>query len=165
MKKSVKWIAMLLVVGLLATSLVGCFGSFNLTRKLYTWNSKVGDKWINTVVFWVLNFIPVYGVCGAADFYILNTIEFWTGSNPVTLDGQSQSKTLCYEGVEYQVTATENRIDVVRVDNGQTASLVFDPATSNWTLAAQDVNFTVAHVGENDLTLFAPDGQSVVVNR
>ena len=36
--------------GLVVTS--GCFGSFQLTRKLYTWKKNVSpDKWVQELVF------------------------------------------------------------------------------------------------------------------
>jgi hypothetical protein len=30
-----------------------------------------------------MNIIPVYGVCLFADYIVLNSIEWWTGENPV----------------------------------------------------------------------------------
>lgn len=61
----------------------GCFGPFNLTRRLYLWNGDVGDKWENELVFLLLTILPVYGVVVSADAIIFNSIEFWTGDNPV----------------------------------------------------------------------------------
>jgi len=68
--------------GLVASS--GCFGSFNLTRKVYAFNKSVSpDKWVQEIVFLAFSVIPVYSVVGAVDVLILNSIEFWTGENPV----------------------------------------------------------------------------------
>lgn len=66
-----------------AIALCGCYGSFALTKKLHDWNGTLGNKWINSCVHFVLWVIPVYGICIWVDYLVLNTIEFWTGSNPV----------------------------------------------------------------------------------
>lgn len=59
----------------------GCFGKFALTRKIYGWNDTLGNKFVKTIVFWGLLIVPVYEICFAADYFVLNLIEFWTGSN------------------------------------------------------------------------------------
>ncbi len=79
-----KFISLVLVVCLFSFVLSGCYGSFQLTRKLWKWNGEVGDKWVNEVVFLVMNIVPVYGVCTFVDAIVINSIEFWTGKNPVT---------------------------------------------------------------------------------
>lgn len=66
-----------------AIALCGCYGSFALTKKLHDWNGTLGNKWINSCVHFVLWVIPVYGICIWVDYLVLNSIEFWTGSNPV----------------------------------------------------------------------------------
>lgn len=75
-----RFIAPLLGVLLFAS---GCFGPFNLTRRLYLWNGDMGDKWENEVVFLALTILPVYGLAVSADAIIFNSMEFWTGDNPV----------------------------------------------------------------------------------
>ncbi len=61
----------------------GCIGPFNLTRRLYRWNVQVGDKWEQEFVFILLAWAPVYGLVVAADALVFNSMEFWTGRNPV----------------------------------------------------------------------------------
>lgn len=62
-----------------------CIGSFGLTNKCYDWNNSIGDKWINELVFLALNIVPVYEITIFVDAVVLNSIEFWTGNNPVAL--------------------------------------------------------------------------------
>ncbi len=59
----------------------GCYGPFNLTRRLYHWNQQIGDKWENELVFLLL-LLP-YGFSSTADAVVFNAMEFWTGNNPV----------------------------------------------------------------------------------
>lgn len=79
MKKS---IAALLCAGMVVLS--GCYGSNACFNKIHKWNGTLGDKWINSVVHFLLFYLPVYGIClYLVDGLVLNTIEFWTGSNPL----------------------------------------------------------------------------------
>jgi hypothetical protein len=63
--------------------LSGCFGSFAATRALWSWNNDFGSKWVKWLVFLGLSILPVYGLFVLADTLVLNSLEFWTGSNPV----------------------------------------------------------------------------------
>lgn len=80
--------AILVAGGLLMS---GCYGPFNLTRQLHTWNGQVGDKYVNELVFLAFTVmpLPIYGVAVLADMLIFNAIEFWTGRNPVFLSLRS----------------------------------------------------------------------------
>jgi hypothetical protein len=63
-----------------------CFGSFNLTRKLYGFNKDVSkDKFVRELVFLGLNVVPIYGIAGFIDVVVANTMEFWTGENPIKM--------------------------------------------------------------------------------
>ena len=71
----------LLCIGVLVS---GCYGPFNLTRRLHQWNGQAGGRWVNEAVFLAFYLIPVYGVAMVGDGLIFNSIEFWTGNNPVS---------------------------------------------------------------------------------
>ncbi len=76
-----------LALGLLAS---GCYGPFNLTRRLYKWNGQVGTKWENEFVFIILAWVPVYSIAVLGDGIVFNSMEFWTGKNPVDAPGRSE---------------------------------------------------------------------------
>lgn len=59
----------------------GCFGKFQLTRKLYDINQAIDEKYVRSAATWL--FLPLYGFTGLLDFVIFNVIEFWSGENPV----------------------------------------------------------------------------------
>jgi hypothetical protein len=76
----------LTAVAVLGTS--GCFGSFNLTRQLWGWNKDVSkEKFVRELVFLGLNIVPIYGVAGLIDALVANSVEFWTGENPISMTG------------------------------------------------------------------------------
>lgn len=77
-------VSVTLVTFVLTTS--GCFGGFNLTRKVYRFNKDVSpDKWVRELVFLGLVVLPVYGFASLIDALIINSIEFWSGRNPVVV--------------------------------------------------------------------------------
>src|SRR5262245_51530 len=73
-------ISMLLAVLPLASA---CFGSFNLTRRVYQFNKSVAaNKWVRWLVFVAVS--PIYPAATTVDLLFANTLEFWTGDNPIT---------------------------------------------------------------------------------
>lgn len=83
----------LVLVGLGSLAL-GCFGSFGAVRKLWAWNETLGDKWVKWLVFLGLSIIPVYELFVLADTLVLNSVEFWSGRNPVlsSRDGRTVTR-------------------------------------------------------------------------
>lgn len=80
-----KIIAVALLVGFVPLG-GACFGSFNLTRKLVGFNKGVSpNKWVRWFVFLGLNIIPVYEFASLVDVFFANSVEFWTGDNPITV--------------------------------------------------------------------------------
>ena len=107
MKSLFKQVVVFLLIASLAVMSVGCYGSFNLTKKVYNWNGSVGDKWVVELVFLGLNIVPVYGVAGFIDVVILNLIEFWSGKNPMdTTVVSDDGTTVAFNAEKKQVEVT-----------------------------------------------------------
>ncbi len=163
-----------LLVGLLALlfgfASMNCYGGFVATKKLYSWNGSVGNKWVNTIVMWVMVIIPVYGVAFAVDWIVLNTLEFWTGSNPLAMKaGESETQLVKMENKEYKVTATPNQFEIreVKADKlGEAVYLQYLPQESAWYVKANGQMVKVsdsAGLSAESVRLFHPDGKSVEV--
>jgi uncharacterized lipoprotein YehR (DUF1307 family) len=75
----------LVVTALVCSFLItGCYGSFSAFNKLRAWNQTASDqKWVNEGIFLVLTIIPVYSLAMFGDVIIFNSVEFWTGENPM----------------------------------------------------------------------------------
>jgi hypothetical protein len=77
------------VMGSFLTVTTACYGPFNLTKNVYQWNSnikgssEVNEKWMKEFVFFGMIIIPVYMFSALLDAFIFNSIQFWSGSNPV----------------------------------------------------------------------------------
>lgn len=82
-------LAGLLVVTLLVM-LVGCYGGFPLTKAIYRFNGEVGEKLVQTLVFWVFIILPVYSIAMLGDAIIFNLVEFWTGTKLIVSASQAQ---------------------------------------------------------------------------
>lgn len=83
----------------------GCFGSFRLVGKIYDINKGMGSKVVQELVFLVFVILPVYEIASLADAIIFNTIEFWTGSNPLAMQpGESQQRVVEKDGAKATIT-------------------------------------------------------------
>ncbi|MEW6324206.1 MAG: DUF3332 family protein [Nitrospirota bacterium] len=71
-------------LSLFLVATTGCYGKFQLTRTLYKLNGSVEDKVARSIVTAVMIVFPVYWFGAAVDWILFNTIEFWTGKNPMT---------------------------------------------------------------------------------
>ena len=106
----------------------GCYGPFNLTRRLHAWNGHAGSKWEQEFLFLLLVWAPVYGFTSLADAVLFNSLEFWTGNNPVTPPRASRvmkTKRFTRAGEEVVLTyvPTEDRaqLNVQQFREGQPA--------------------------------------------
>jgi hypothetical protein len=88
-KTLINRIAAAIVVGSFLTVTTACYGPFNLTRSVYHWNSnikgsgEVNEKWMKEFVFFGMVILPVYMFSALLDAFIFNSIQFWSGDNPV----------------------------------------------------------------------------------
>ncbi|ENM5882716.1 DUF3332 domain-containing protein [Vibrio metoecus] len=74
---------MALVASLGVTSLTGCMGQMAATGLVNKFNLEVVDnRYAREGLFLLLS--PVYGLTSTADLFIFNSIEFWTGKNPIS---------------------------------------------------------------------------------
>lgn len=72
-----------IVAGLGLSSLTGCMGQMATTGLVSKFNLEIVDnRYGREGMFLLLS--PAYGIAGAADLFIFNAIEFWTGTNPIS---------------------------------------------------------------------------------
>jgi hypothetical protein len=76
-----KGIAIAVLLGFLPLA-SACFGSFNLTRRVYQFNKGASqDKWVRWLVFIAMS--PIYPAASTVDLLFANSLEFWSGDNPI----------------------------------------------------------------------------------
>lgn len=162
MKKSI--IALSLASSILFTS---CLGSFSAFNNLKDWNDGVtSNKFLDNLIFWGLNIVPVYGLFFLGDTVIFNVIEFWSGSNPIAMqDGEFETQMIQKDGVAYEMTATKNRMMVKVLDGenqGKKFDLVFKPSEKSWNLVKQDGEvIKLASMEEGMVVYYLPDTSQI----
>lgn len=126
-------VAALLIAG---TSLVftSCIGSFGLTNKLMTWNKHIGPKFANELVFIAFWILPVYEVTALADILVINSIEFWSGNNPLT----ASVKAVDTDHGRYLIACDGKGYTITHQDTGEEVRLDFDMPTQTWSVELPD---------------------------
>jgi len=155
------------VITLTAAALAGssaCFGSFNMTRKLYGFNKKVSDeKFVRELVFLGLNIVPVYWVASAIDVVVANSVEFWTGENPIKM-----TSTMKLDANTRVVTSFRDK-DGVRVMSMETFTLDKLVSTTSVLYAPGSTHMTFKTVftdgrSEAHVSAIGDDGKAFVTS-
>ncbi len=169
MNRFSKLILMAALASFLMVSMFGCYGNFALTRKVYDWNGSVsGDKYVNNLVFWLLNFIPIYYAAGAVDMIVLNTIEFWTGSNPMAMEaGAEKIQYANIDGSEFKLRMTNDTLSIEQIfgaNKGQIVEIKYDAANQSWYLQQETGAVKIAKMLGNQMNLIYPTGNTLTVD-
>lgn len=128
----------LLVVAAICSSMMfsSCIGSFGLTNKLLSWNKSLGNKFANEAVFFLFWIFPAYEVSLFLDTIILNSIEFWSGSNPVADTG---TKTIETENGIYTVETKTDGYHIEKEGEEKTLDFKFDEQNQTWSMSSDGV--------------------------
>ena len=134
MKKMTLRAAVVLLAGSFLCS--SCIGSFNLFNKYEKWQCNMtSNKYVNGIVGLILQPI-VGGVCLFVDAVVLNTIEFWTGSNPMALNKVQTVKG--QDGRYYAVKTLKDGYEV-KAPNGEITLFTHDSKTESWSITQNGV--------------------------
>lgn len=151
------------VIAALAGSMMftSCIGSFNLTNKLLSWNKSIGNKFVNELVFIVFWVLPVYEVSGLADFLVLNSIEFWSGSNPVA---QGKSIIEGNDGIKYLVECDGKGYTITSMADDSKFRLDFNEETREWSTEINGENVVfMTFVDDTHVKLPTRTGEEMIV--
>lgn len=156
MKKTKLRIVTALVGGSLLFS--SCIGSFGLWSNLKDWNQGIGNKFVNEVVFLAFHIVPVYEVAYLADILVLNSIEFWSGSNPVAELGSI--RTVQGENGNYAIRTNEDGYTITKEgDEGKELNLVYNAEKRIWNAEAEGQSFELIRMNEDGTISYQqPDG-------
>lgn len=121
------------VVALSASMMMqSCIGSFALFNKVKNWNEHVGDKFVNEIVFVAMWVLPVYELCFMADLFILNSIEFWSGTNPAL--ASNEVKVVDGKDAQYLVARSEAGYTITNMTTKQVTRFNFNAEDNSWSL-------------------------------
>ena len=134
-------------------------GSFSALNWCFNFNNTLTpNKYVNAVVSWILSPFE-FMIGGFADMIILNTVEFWTGSNPLqaatTVQGQN--------GHLYTISPDQNGGYVI-LDNTteQQMALLFDKDSRTWTAEFDGMSTRVITlVDEQNAIVYTQSGEAM----
>lgn len=163
-KLSMKMAATIMVCGVFMLS--SCIGSFSLHNRLVTWNQGVSNKFVNELVYLAFNIVPVYPVCYLADALVINSIEFWSGSNPLASIGEV--KKVEGENGTFLVETLKNGYSITKEgEEGEALTLVYDESNRTWNVVADGVSSQLLKInndGTADLALANGETMTVALN-
>ena len=132
MKKISLKVAVCLLAGnfLLSSCFVGQYGLWN---KYINWQNHMTDsKWVNAVVGFVL--VPIVGsVCSLVDVVVLNTVEFWSGNNPVQANVGKTQQVMGQDGRYYAVKTLKNGYEITAPD-GVVTHFIHNAENDSWSM-------------------------------
>ena len=120
----------LLMAGTTAVS--SCIGSFGLFNKVLDWNKQAtGNKFLNWLIFIVIS--PAYVLCGVADMIVINSIEFWSGTNPLAENIGKTENIMGSDGKLYAVTTLEDGYEV-KAPDGKIVNFKHNAEDDSWSM-------------------------------
>ena len=109
------------------------------------------SKFLNAVVAFVI--APLVGtICLLVDTLVLNTIEFWSGSNPVQANIGKTKNVIGEDGRVYAVTTLKDGYDV-KSPTGEMTYLRHHAENASWTMEQNGV--------VTELFRFNKDGKTI----
>ena len=156
---------LVLMVALLCSSVTftSCIGSFRLSNKVLSWNKQVSNsKFVNEVVFFCFWVLPVYEVTTIADVLVVNSIEFWSGDNP--LAENEIEKSVHGQKGEYLVRYKRNGYRIINRNTKTSVDLIYDKESKTWSAMAKNkpVEF-MTFLADNTVRVYLPGGKTMNV--
>lgn len=160
------------ISSLLACSILfsSCLGSFSAFNNLKDWNRGATDsKFLDNLIFWGLNIVPVYGLFFLGDVLIFNVIEFWSGSNPIAMKpGESETQMVEHDGNTFKMVATQNRIQVTVVEGpkkGKKIDLLYKPDEKSWNAIRPNGEIIkLSSFEEGFYIVYMPNGEQIKID-
>ncbi len=161
MKKYKIAVAAILLAGASMT-FTSCVGSFAMTNKVLSWNKQVGNKFVNELVFFAFWILPVYEVTSLADLLVINSIEFWSGTNPMT----ASTKTVDTDHGRYLINCDGKGYTITLAATGEKTRLEFIEDSQTWTFESADGELIpfMTFVDDNHVRMVKPDGDFMLVD-
>ena len=153
MKKLNLKVAVLLLAGSCLFS--SCIGSFSLFNKYAAWQKDMtNNKYVNAIVGLLL--MPIVGtVTFVADWLVFNTIEFWSGDNPMASNVGKTQKVIGQDGRIYAVKILKNGYEVTAPD-GIVTLFTYNKAENSWSMSQNGQT--------REIFRFTEDGKSIRMN-
>lgn len=155
-------VATLLMAGVLLTS--SCVGSFGLFNKLASWNKDATNvKFLNELIFLIIS--PAYAVCSVVDVLVLNTIEFWTGDNPMAQRVGDTLQVKGQDGRYYAVKTLKDGYEITK-PTGEVVKFVYNSESKTWSEEAEGKTVDMFRFNDDGtIQAYLPNGSEMKVSQ
>ena len=138
-----------------------CIGSFKLTHSVLDWNNTIGNKFVNELVFVAFWILPVYEVTSIADLLLLNSIEFWSGKNPVVATNVKEVET---EHGKYTVITESSGYTIANQKTGETYHLDYASDSQTWSIETDGKTIPLmTYLDPHHVRMITPEGDMPVI--
>ncbi|MDE7180522.1 MAG: DUF3332 domain-containing protein [Muribaculaceae bacterium] len=153
-------VAAILIAGT-SLAFTSCIGSFALTNKVLGWNRQIGPKFVNELVFFAFWVLPVYEITALADVLVINSIEFWSGDNPLT----ASVKSVDTEHGRYLIACDGKGYTVTHEATGEEVRLDFATDTQTWSVITKNGESLplMTFLDDTHVRMATPDGSGMEV--
>ncbi len=161
MKKYKIAVSAILIAGS-SMAFTSCIGSFAMTNRVLSWNKQVGNKFVNELVFFAFWILPVYEVTSIADLLVINAIEFWSGTNPMT----ASTKVVDTDHGRYTIDCDGKGYTVTLASTGEQTRLEFIEDTQSWAFENAEGEMVpfMTFVDDSHVRMIKPDGDFMLVD-
>lgn len=136
---------------LFSSCMVGSWGLFN---KYADWQTHMtNNKFVNAIVGYVLGSV-CYPISSLVDALVLNTIEFWTGDNPVASNIGKTQNVMGQDGRLYAVKTLKNGYEV-KSSTGEVMLFTYNKKNNSWSMTQDGI--------VKEIFRFNEDGKSIKV--
>ena len=162
MKRNKIMVAVVLLAGtLLCTS---CIGSFSLFNKYEKWQCNMtSNKYVNGIVGLILQ--PICApVCCVVDALVLNTIEFWSGNNPISANVGDTFEMQGRDGRYYAVKVLKDGYEV-KAPTGEVTLFTHDAQNDSWSMKQDGKVIDIFRFNEDGtIEAYLQNGQTLTVS-
>lgn len=160
MKKIHLSVAAILLAGSVVCS--SCVGSYALFNGYAKWQTTMtSNKYVNGIVGLIIG--PFVGsITLFVDHVVLNTIEFWSGSNPIA------SNTMTVKGEDgrnYLVKVSKKGYEI-KAPTGEVTLLIHDEQNDSWSMQQNgEVKEIFRYNADGTVTASLPNGEKMTVGQ
>lgn len=134
-----------------------CIGSYTLFNKFAKWETHMtNNKFVNAIVGFIIT--PFVGtVCLVGDSLIFNTIEFWSGNNPLADIGKTRT-VMGQDGRYYAVTVLKNGYEI-KAPTGEVTNLIYNKKDNSWSMEQNGDVKEIFRFNDNGTIMATVNGQ------
>jgi len=98
-------------------SLTACTGPFKLVKKIHNLHRSQPEKWVDEAIFLGCVIVQIYTIGTLGDAIIFNSVEFWTGKNPMDNVASSEKSKTIQEGDKIAVISYGKNSDTLKIES------------------------------------------------